>query len=446
MPKPHTDQGTTMQKKIIADTQKTQKPDLRAADIVNAVFKFYFGKELKLAKPIKMKGLPPDLHVIGCSTPNDLPGMEAIGLALHKLRNKKMYQHLRVLYFLPLPGHILLSKTRVYVLKGCFIDKQGFLQPVTFKTPVLVDTPIFYAYKGAQFHINDQRLIKLAKDKHQSYNFLKKNGIPTTAQQEFVDEPKNIRKSIDLVSDHGQHPFVIKPVDLQGGHGVKMFDPGEHPQGTAYARESLLKSSRIVIERRIPSYPVYDEQGRRLDWNIRKISTFDTSGKPVAHVDLAEVRINTYSNDPVSVSQGGRLENIRSFIKKLPITDRQRKKVMKELIEICALFDQAIIDTFISGEGAFFTFPSALLGLDLILGEDLHWYFIEFNASAVGGIQNILRISKYNIDLVVPVLRSLAKTRPDIPEEVTKLLPPKEKDLRKSYLNKLVRFSAARSQ
>lgn len=401
------------------------------AEILNSVLSFHSFKSLPILETSYQKGLSPRKHIIGCSVPNfSLSAIEPIGLTLAKLKIQGSYRNTELFYFLPVKEHIFLSEEHILMLKACYIDQKFRIQPVEFASPILLDTSVFSYYWVNQgtdrYQLNDPRTTELASNKNKTYNFLKKHGLPTTAIQFRIYSNINVKEKLNIISANGKLPLVIKPINECGGNGVEMFAGSQLKEAIQYARRQIHKRKAVLAERRIISFPAYQNE-KRMDSNVRLILTFDKKGRPAADINLTMVRWNTYSNAPINICQGAKVVSLKKFINSLKINSALKQKVLSELFAVAKSLGRALLKEIGATQKYFKSFVPApsILGLDLILDEHLNWNIIEINEGCLGGIREMLNFSNHDPQILIPILDSLSRPNRDKRVPIKNIFPPR---------------------
>jgi len=398
-----------------------------AYDVLRQMLKNDLGQEFPIIRPKKTRKIDPHSYYIGICTPAVF-GIEVIGLTLRQLQKKGKLLNVRVLYFLPFEGHIYLSAEHVYVARGCQITRNGEIQPIEFDKPVPIDQPIFESYKSiGENHQNDE-IYELTRNKNEAYWFCKEEGFPATDVQFFYVSGEGLAEGIKQIRDCGKHSVVVKPLDDSGGRGVKMFDPACDRQAVAYARKLIDSCEAIVMERRINSFPICRD-GTRMDWNVRFMIPFDCDRQPIVNSVMTYVRISTFGEHPVSASKNASVEPLKDVIAALPLSSARKAALYEELKSLMERLGERLIERL--GGFGIHEMPT-LIGVDLILDEDLRWRVVELNSGNVGDIPTVLEHNGFKTAILAPILQGLIRSKGEVKERC-ELVEPTMENLRTYY-------------
>jgi len=345
--------------------------------------------------PKKEIDWPLDSYNIGICIPS-IFGIEAIGL----LSNEHNVQ-INAVYFLPFKGQIYLSdnKNHIFIKEGCIIEDTHTIQPLIFKNPILAHRNIFIAYKNWEEPLRQDEVYELTQNKRKTYEFLKLNNIKTTDIQVFVDSEDEIENAINHVSDNGKQSIVVKEFDGYCGLNLKMFDNIIYNEVAQYAKDLLNNKGKILIERRVKSYPFYENK-LRMDWLVRLHIIFDDNKNPIVITKTAFVTYKFYDSFPVNGYMGTK-HLLDDVLNKLNIGENKKNEIHRNLINLNEKLGSCFI-AHISNQNnisGIHRIP-ALLSMDLILDENLEWRVIEVNSGNEGELYLNLFYNNYDISIL----------------------------------------------
>lgn len=278
--------------------------------------------------------------------------------------------------------------------KQFFVIENGKIIPVQTNEPVDVhgvnmnclDRDTYVVHKD--FQINQIALGTLLGNKQHISRQLELRGVNTTKGQLVLpNDEAGVKKGIEeIVRDHTE--FVVKPLRGCQGDGVRFFTSEEAEEAIEYV-QTFKAPDKVLIEGRVQPPKLHDEEGNRLDWNIRSLVAMPINGEAPQLID-AEVRHRIYGKEPVNINKGAdagewkwaaEIAGIEYGL--LETRSVQVAKVIKELAGIHNIPAQGFI------------------GLDLI-GDDLR--VMEVNGQNAGGIATLTRLRKEPVDGVAKVL------------------------------------------
>lgn len=200
-----------------------------------------------------------------------------------------------------------------------------------------------------------------------------------------------------IIERHGFSSFVIKPTTGKGGAGVGMFEKDDISQASVHAYELLSQWDGILIEERIKSYPLVFGKKRK-DWNIRVVIP-PGDLKEWDLLDTTEARYNDFNGQPVNKRLGAKIAELQTVFDHMGLSQHGRKKIVEELYRIANVIRELLHEELVEeagderlGHSECSYFSSPLLGIDVIIDEDLNIYLIEINAGAVGGMGSLAEI------------------------------------------------------
>lgn len=170
--------------------------------------------------------------------------------------------------------------------------------------------------------------------------------------------------------------MVIKPSAESGGRGVLMVKRPTVAKLTASVSKLLDSYQRVMIEPWIKSFPLYDEKGKKLDWNFRVLV-----GK-YGVIDI-EVRVQSWG-EPVNECKGAKVWEVKDLYDKLSTQHGDKLPSYEDfigMIEKNALQAAQALD-------------SGFLGIDYIYTEEGDLVCNEINAGRAGGIVSLAQIRK----------------------------------------------------
>ena len=231
--------------------------------------------------------------------------------------------------------------------------------------------------------VNPQRTVELCNDKRTSKLVFEKCGLKTPEGISFsADELKQPDKLVEKIEAFttlcSRNGYVIKPPCEGAGAGVTIIESDDKNRLRNLISEFIEKVSRqygiAMVEERIRSYPYYDKDGKRLDWNIRLLACKNGIIDMEARVKPWE---ETELQGPGNKAKGAWIEEVRDVLNKAGIKDAEQDELVKEMYEITLKVSKELNGSF--------------LGFDFIIDENKKLYCIEVNASP-GGIQSLAEI------------------------------------------------------
>ena len=219
----------------------------------------------------------------------------------------------------------------------------------------------------------------LCVDKIKFKEFLIKNGIDTPRytviyRKDFGFVSSQIGR---FVNDNKLRGIVIKPFNGGRGEGVKMFSRKDIQEAAHYALGLLKNGEKVLLEERIESEYWPDDEGKRLDWNLRVLATWEKN-KALIRPEMIVVRYDKCGNDPVNISTGASAMPIDEFIEKRGYDDAFLagiQSIVKKGMERLAQE---------GGRG-----KDGLVGWDLMKRDSGDWTILEAQTGMVGGISKL---------------------------------------------------------
>lgn len=190
---------------------------------------------------------------------------------------------------------------------------------------------------------------------------------------------------------------VFKPIDGQCGRDIHMLSYGEITN-ERLNDDVLFIDWNMLVQEKIDSYPIIDEQWNRKDWNVRVLTTTDKKWNIV----IAGItwRID---EDWWPVNRSITADNISLIeISKLAWWSESTYIDIKKKIEDIAIKSINIILSKI--KPWMFLESQDLAGVDIIIWEDLEPFVIEVNDSDSGCIYELMCLE--GIESIYPIAES----------------------------------------
>lgn len=225
--------------------------------------------------------------------------------------------------------------------------------------------------------LNSSAGIEITSDKTASKKYCTDNDLKTP---EYVSFDKEELGNLDLIEEKitrfakeaRSSDIVIKPTKESQGRGVIMLPSESIDEIRSNAIQILQKYGTVILERRIESYPYYNKDGQRLDWNIRLLAS--KSGV----IDM-EARVGIRGQDPINKSKGAEIMEVKNVFNSLRNSNGVKLIDIKDKIAVIAKKISQDLDM-------------DFIGLDLIVDENGEPWIIEINGGAVGGMLSLAGI------------------------------------------------------
>ena len=295
------------------------------------------------------------------------------------------------------------GKESVFTLRyGVFIDKNGKLGYGRFKSPLVLDMFVKGAHTPQEYKFFDEHGLedivgynayKIAVDKTLSKEFFNKHDIATP--DHIIINLENDSSYPQLIQEFiqrtGATEVVLKPSIGARGESVEIIavdDPDFDEDVEGQVLKLLDMGNDIVVEKREPCRSWFDENGVRLDYNYRALTTYDEDGNPYIDEDMIEVRFGPYNNNPKNKTRDAEVISYPEFLDRMGLYGAEReehkKKTFAFFLQSTSKLEQEAGDR--SGE----------IGWDAIEKEDEDFTMIELNAGPVGGIGTLEGLHRKN--------------------------------------------------
>lgn len=281
------------------------------------------------------------------------------------------------------------------VKSGCLIDKEKNIHIGDFPNEVFIDL-VDHTGNGKILRtlfkelnipmLNNIEIMKITRDKSATKEYILKNTDFTTPpylnfkkeeNRNIKELEKKIKDFIKLLNVDG---FVIKPISESSGRGVKLFKNNEIEAGSKHLLEIINKYKFAMLEKRVKSYPYYNNNLKKLDWNIRVLAAQE------GIIDL-EARVDSWSGRPINKAKGAWIEEVSSVLDKVGLSN-ERNNIISKINHISLELVKKL--------------EAGFIGVDLILDENLEINIIEINSGAVGGLISLAEIREEENQLSAP--------------------------------------------
>ncbi len=278
-------------------------------------------------------------------------------------------------------------ETQLYALRGGILDAQGKVYYGNFPRPILIDmvdnleNDYFSRHCYQQGIPLSSPLVEgaTAENKRRFKQYLQ--SLDPAAREhlgihspEYVEISSNQTPNIQsivkkFVAKIASTNLVVKPLGLRGGEDVHILSEVSDTNTNALeCIEAVVHANRgALLEHRIPSYPIINEHGKRLDWNIRTIASPNGTFSITARVGNWEQAINK--------CQGARtlqINDLERLLSKNGLKPGRFEELIKRIEEI---------SKFLATK-----FNSQYFGLDFIIDPNLKIWIIEGESFYVGGL------------------------------------------------------------
>lgn len=273
--------------------------------------------------------------------------------------------------------------------RGILVDGDGIIYHGSFPEPIVVDMVDHSGFNYAFLEkcerlkvplLNSLEVNRQCRNKSISKIGLQACGFKTPKGVSFAKEdlkyPKLIERIIrEFLQTLKRSDVVIKPAEESSGIGVIILEDTNIDQILSEVIARIKKYDFVMLEERIRSYPFFDEEGRRLDWNGRLLIT------PNGVIDI-EARVNYWGTRPINKATGARIQEIDLVFNSL---GENRKGISLEMRD---KWKRDIASTTRIAEA----FGGGFLGLDPIFDEQGDMYIIETNSGSIGGFGSLSEI------------------------------------------------------
>jgi hypothetical protein len=331
----------------------------------------------------------PELPTIGFTLSKGHKEMALVAAAAAKLRDEG--NPICNVTFLPptgVPQLFLRERGERFELmarRGIVVEANGDWREGSFAKPIRIDLVGTFGgvnnlllerieRLGIPF-VNSSSALQIGRDKRLNKGTLEKLAIATPASVVIDHDtaPNAVRQIIDdFVAGHELAEVVVKPVAGSHGDGVRFY-PSTKLEEIVNATRDLLAADvpAVLIEERIPSFPVHSSQGFRQDWNIRLLVG-------MGGVIDWEARVRRWGG-VVNKDKGAKIEEVSEVLKRAATLSSEDSHAIQARAEEIGL---SIAKELRAG----------FIGVDLILGPDRTLYVIEINCGAVGGMKSLTEI------------------------------------------------------
>jgi len=371
-----------------------------------------------------------DHPLVGAIVGNVPGGIEIAGHLMADLREKNVDygEDFDIIYIFPDKNIFMDADSGdLYVRYGILVDKDRKLKIFEFTKPAPIlaviqgnrntSKPIREFFSRVQAGLlNPPQVMEFCKDKDGFGLFLKEKGLPTPehlALRPGISHSEIKRRIKSFIRKIKGCHFVVKPADGSMGDNVRMFGPTESSEAGRHAEYILSNGGTVLIQKRVASKE-WIENGKRMDWNIRLISTWDND-RPVVDPNMIEIRYKPFDSEPVNLAKGASPLSVWQFFERMGYTKIEKERFMKDLRDVIKPAMKKLLAELKKanpGVDAYKLMPG-LVGWDLIQDEHDRWFIIEANTGVVGGIQTLEKIFKNNPlkkgRAILPVLKYISQ-------------------------------------
>ena len=288
----------------------------------------------------------------------------------------------------------------LFLERGAYLDKNGNLVLGKFRDPL----PVHFLLQGEtslpkiKNVLASPQFMKLVNDKITIGKFLQSIGarIPETL---FVEEKLNRQQAEALIRRFAKDKdyIAIKPHDLFGGRGIKIFSNKALDKAVDHFMELQETSPELVLQERIYNKDWIDaESGEAIDENLRVIATWD-GNEVIIDEELTLVRyvVGNWADEsqPVNTKVGAETVSLREYFELREAADPSFGRIgFLDRMKAALTEPHKELESY-SVEQFGLPYPghrySGIVGWDLIEGADGNFYIIEPNAGALGGIATL---------------------------------------------------------
>lgn len=266
--------------------------------------------------------------------------------------------------------------------RGMLVDDEGVIYFGNFPEPLQIHaaqssaTPLVYERRFGKklHHFNDYKIERLLEDKSATAQLLDKLSLPhATVLAEATAADLDVAGLFEA-----KEPFVIKPCEGERGFGVRIVHPDTDTADDIkrYVETGYPADMNLVAERLLTSVPFkHPDSGASLDWNLRAIVMGDAYVGAYARAGLR--------GSPINLATGAEAYSLEEAFDNCGFDNEQRALVTQRVTALCEATKQ-------TGAG--------MMGLDIIIDENLQPSLIEINGEKSGGLENIMLAGKETID------------------------------------------------
>jgi|GEM_PF-3959024 len=342
--------------------------------------------------------LPADRPTLGFTLSN--PNKEMVLVAMAAAHMRKIGEFSYNTLFIPpnCLGAAYVKETqdgcRLFTRRGIVVSADGGWQEGKFAVPVPIDLVGTFSGKenallqtaekfGIPF-LNDQRAFDTGRNKALTKKLLSDLGIQSPASFIIdVDTPQDQWMSglLRFVAQHEIGEVVVKPTSGSHGTGVtfhRSTDTGAIKR--TITRNLAADAPAVIIDERIPSYPVFSTRGHREDWNIRLLVGMN------GIID-SEARVIEWGC-VVNKAKGAHIEEVDQVLERARLSPEERREIIERVNTTGLAIARALRANY--------------LGIDIIIAADREVFVLEVNSGAVGGLVSLAEIRPHNQRLLAP--------------------------------------------
>lgn len=332
--------------------------------------------------------------------PEGVPGLEGL---VHMGASRSMGAGTNFLIVPPVGGLFFGKRNpkAVFAKSAVFMDRSGNLVLGRFREPIPIHALDHAGMRDSSAKagltasgvplLNTNESVVLATDKAAFAKLLQRHGLPTpevvtvSADQVPSDpaERENFMKGLrrKLLGIFSDGELVVKPNDLSGGKGVRMFPASDWNETAEYLSSAGSAGDSWLVQRRIVNHLWPNPSGNGyMDWNLRVLTTWK-DGKVYVDENMIEVRYLPTTRRGVNKSLGARVIPLRDFYR---VLGRESYPKIKELVERAS----EVLDDGIRAAGGA-SEHAGLIGWDLMMDSQRNWVIIEANTGSVGGVSTL---------------------------------------------------------
>lgn len=220
------------------------------------------------------------------------------------------------------------------------------------------------------------KLKETCSDKKSTKIFLQTLGLRTPKSidisPDLLNSPEELKQTVQqFVNDVPTAGIVVKAARGAGGMQVRMHYDKRETTVLRSVQQLLKTGALVLIEELHKSFPKYDQEGTREDWNLRDLINGQGS-------IVSLVRSREDGTGPVNKLRGARPEPRHVALEALDISAEQRLALNEELERTETVLASAVGDS--------------LVGSDRIVNENLEVVFLEVNTGRIGGVTTLARL------------------------------------------------------
>jgi len=338
--------------------------------------------------------------------PNELSGIQLAGI----LADQGKIQGVNIIFLFP--EHSLRQGKRhpenIYASFGTII-KNGRVGFARFKRGIRIHAffhggkdkdSVSYRYfqKNGIPVVNPMEIDVICRDKIKTKQFFTETGI-ITPRYYVSDRNKDAYTQMrNFIIKNNISRIVIKPSGLSQGIGVKMFNADNFKEAVDHVMKLYSQGRAVIVEERVDGQEWIDSLGRKFDWNLRVLATWD-GDEVIVNTDMIEARVGSYNGTAVNKSKGAQVLLMREFLNRIGIKGVARNDFIRQIESQIREAMKKLRDY--TGQ------TPGLIGWDIMIEEEggfNKWkvYFIEANSGNVGGIDT-LESMHFNDDLGITV-------------------------------------------